>query len=566
MSKKHFNLSSVSRRGFIQTAGMAAITPIITDLAFAQAGPGAALATSSKGMVTSPHELATKAGLKVLQSGGNAIEAVIAISSCLSVTYPHFSGYGGDAFMIISDASGKAQTISGIGQAPQDISGYSGSIPFRGPKSMLTSAAYVDTLGKAYEISKKDLHGKKSWSSLLTPAIKLAKDGFPVSESEVFWLNFRLKEMGSLPGVESGYLINGKVPTVGEIFKQPKLAKTIEMIAERGHRDFYEGKLAAILAKGLKEAGSPLTAKDLALTQAQIEPPLRVAYRGGTLLGNQPPTQAITTLEIMGILERFDLSKIPEGSPDYYHLLVEAVKLAFIDRNRYVADPKFTDVPVQRLLSDSYLDQQAKKVSMSAAMPWPYVYKNGDTVYLAAVDSKGNCASMLTTVYYDWGSGIQVGDTGMLWHNRGASFSLDPKSHNRLEPGKRPFHTLNPGMYIKDGRPAILYGTQGADGQPQTLAAVLTRLIDYRMDPLTALAKPRFLLGKTFSDTRDSLKLEKDAGQEVFVELGRRGHEMSEIAAQSPLAGHPGAIVIDYQSKKITGAHDPRSDGRALGV
>jgi gamma-glutamyltranspeptidase/glutathione hydrolase len=173
---------------------------------------------------------------------------------------------------------------------------------------------------------------------------------------------------------------------------------------------------------------------------------------------------------------------------------------------------------------------------------------------------------MLTTVFFDWGSGVQVGDTGMLWHNRGASFSLDPKSQNRLEPGKRPFHTLNPGMYIKGGKPVILYGTQGADGQPQTLAAVLTRLIDYKMDPLTALAKPRFLLGKTFSDTRDSLKLEKDAGQEVFVELGKRGHEMSEIAAQSPLAGHPGAIVIDYQAKKITGAHDPRSDGRALGV
>ncbi|MCE7527143.1 gamma-glutamyltransferase [Polynucleobacter sp. IMCC 30228] len=517
-------------------------------------------------MVTSPHELATQAGLNVLQSGGNAIEAVIAISSCLSVTYPHFSGYGGDAFVIISDANGKAQTISGIGQAPQDINGYSGSIPFRGPKSMLTSAAYVDTLGKAYEISKKDLKGQKSWASLLSPAIKLAKDGFPVSESEVFWLNFRLKEMGTLPGVESGFLIDGKVPTVGQIFKQAKLAKTIEMIAEYGPRDFYEGKLAAILAKGLKDVGSPITAKDLALTQAQIEPPLSVQYRGGTLLANQPPTQGITTLEIMGILERFDLSKIPEGSPDYYHLLVEAVKLAFIDRNKFVADPKFVEVPSGRLLSSAYLDAQAKKIKMNAAMPWPYVYKTGDTVFLAAVDAQGNCASMLTTIYYDWGSGMQVGDTGMIWHNRGASFSLDPKSLNRLEPGKRPFHTLNPGMYMKNGKPNILYGTQGADGQPQTLAAVLTRLIDYKMDPLTALAKPRFLLGKTFSDTRDSLKLEQDAGDAVFVELGKRGHEMSVITAQSPLAGHPGAIVIDQQAKQISGAHDPRSDGRALGL
>jgi gamma-glutamyltranspeptidase/glutathione hydrolase len=193
MPNQKLNPSSKMRRDFIQASGIAAISPLIPNFAYAQSTSKSALATSSKGMVTSPHELATEAGLKVLQSGGNAIEAVIAISSCLSVTYPHFSGFGGDAFMIISDANGKAQTISGIGQAPQDIGGYSGSIPFRGPKSMLTSAAYVDALGKAYEISKKDLQGKKSWSSLLTPAIKLAKDGFPVTESEVFWFNFRLK-------------------------------------------------------------------------------------------------------------------------------------------------------------------------------------------------------------------------------------------------------------------------------------------------------------------------------------------------------------------------------------
>ncbi len=566
MSQSNFKSTSLNRRQFIQAAGTAAFATSFPGVAFGNPSPKGVLASSSKGMVTSPHELATEAGLNVLKNGGNAIEAAIAISACLSVTYPHFAGFGGDAFMIISDANGKAQTISGIGQAPLDTSGYSGSIPFRGPKSMLTSAAYIDALGKAYELSKKDLKGKKSWSSLLTPAINLAKNGFPVTESEVFWLKFREKDLTSMPGVATGYMINGKVPTVGEIFKQPKLARTIEMIAERGHRDFYEGKLAAILAKGLKEAGSPITAKDLALTQAQIEPPLSVNYRGGTLLANQPPTQGITTLEIMGILDRFDLSKIPEGSADYYHLLVEAIKQAFIDRNQFVADPKFVNVPSQRLLSSAYLDEQAKKIKMDSALAWPHQFKTGDTVYIAAVDAQGNCASMLTTIYYDWGSGIQVGDTGMIWHNRGASFSLDPKVPNCLEPGKRPFHTLNPGMYIKDGKPNILYGTQGADGQPQTLVTVLTRMIDYKMDPLTALSKPRFLLGKTFSDSRDSLKLEQDAGEAVFVELTKRGHQISSISAQSPLAGHPGAIVIDPTTKKMTGAHDPRSDGRALGL
>jgi gamma-glutamyltranspeptidase/glutathione hydrolase len=290
-----------------------------------------------------------------------------------------------------------------------------------------------------------------------------------------------------------------------------------------------------------------------------------VAYRDGTLLAHHPPTQGITTLEIMGILDRFDLKSIPEGSADYYHVMVEAVKRAFIDR-RQVADPAFVDVPSAKLLSAANLDAHAKKIQMARAAPWPYVFQNGDTVYIAATDSQGNSVSMLTTVYYQWGSGVMVGDTGMLWHNRGASFSLDPASPNRLQPSKRPFHTLNPGMYIKQGKPAILYGTQGADGQPQTLAAVLTRLIDYGMDPLTALARPRFLLGKTFSDSRDSLKLERDAGADVFTKLAQRGHEMSPIEAQSQLAGHPGAIVIDHASGRITGAHDPRSDGRAMGL
>ncbi|HWT53817.1 MAG TPA: gamma-glutamyltransferase, partial [Rhodocyclaceae bacterium] len=304
---------------------------------------------------------------------------------------------------------------------------------------------------------------------------------------------------------------------------------------------------------------------DLARTAAREGPPLRVGYRDGELLGLAPPTQGITTLEIMGILDRFKLSGIAEGSADYYHLLVEAVKRAFIERDRYVADPEFVDVPVNRMLSAANLDRLAGDIDMQKAMPWPQPFKHGDTVYLGAVDQYGNCASVLQTVYYDWGSGVMVGDTGILWHNRGASFKLDPQHHNCLRPGKRPFHTLNPGMYLKQGKPNLLYGTQGADGQPQTLSCVLTRLIDYQLDPLTALSKPRFLLGRTFSDSKDSLKLEADAGAEVFAELARRGHEMAQIPAQSQLAGHPGAIRIDANGS-ISGAHDPRSDGIALGL
>ncbi|HTH44703.1 MAG TPA: gamma-glutamyltransferase [Oxalicibacterium sp.] len=539
----------------------------MTPLSMAMdAKAGNKLASSTKGMVTSPHELATGAGLDVLKSGGNAIEAAIAIAACLNVTYPHFSGFGGDAFMIVSDRHGKIRTLSGIGQAPAVLPQYSGAIPVRGPQSMLTTAANVDTLGKAFDISRNELAGGKSWAELLKPAIAFARKGFPVTASERFWMDFRSKDMHELPGVAQNFMVDGKAPEIGQNFRQPQLADSLEMLALRGYRDFYEGKLAERIAKGLQQAGSPLTAADLAKTQARVGPPLRVAYRGGVLLANQPPTQGITTLEIMGILDRFDLKKIPEGSADYYHLLVEAVKRGFIDRNRYVADPEFVDVPSAELLSAAHLDALAGKIRMDRALDWPHVFKHGDTVYIGAVDAYGNAVSMLQTVYFDWGSGVMAGDTGILWHNRGASFSLKPDHPNVLQPGKRPFHTLNPGMYLRNGKPHILYGTQGADGQPQTLTAILTRMIDYGMDPLTALARPRFLLGKTFSDTRDTLKLEKDAGEAVFQELARRGHEMSVIPAQSPLSGQPGAIVIDQSSGTFFGAHDPRSDGRALGV
>lgn len=530
------------------------------------ATPRGALACSGEGLVTSPHTLATEAGLDMLRKGGNAIEAAIAMGACLAVTYPHFTGLGGDAFMIIADASGRVQTLSGIGQAARLVPACTGTIPVRGPGSMLTSAATVDTWGQAHALSRAECGGTQEWGTLLEPAIRLARDGFAVTPSQRFWLDFRAEEMDVLTGVAARFLHNGEVPAAGATVRQPDLARSLELIAEHGHRDFYEGRLAARIAAGLAAVGSPLDGDDLAATAARLEAPLRVPYRSGELVAHCPPTQGMTTLEIMGILDRFDLATVAEGSADHYHLLVEAVKLAFIDRNRHLADPGFHDVPVERLLSAEHLAASAASIDPARARAWPHVFRHGDTVFLAAADRFGNAVSMLQTVYYDWGSGVMVGDTGMLWHNRGAAFSLDPAHPNVLAPGKRPFHTLNPGMYLRDGKPRILYGTQGADGQPQTLCAILTRLIDYGMDPLTALARPRFLLGRTFSDSRDSLKLEQDAGDAVFAALAARGHEISSLPAQSPLAGHPGAIVIDREAGTFVGAHDPRSDGVALGL
>jgi gamma-glutamyltranspeptidase/glutathione hydrolase len=471
---------------------------------------------------------------------------------------------------LVGDAQGQVQTISGIGQAANDVSGYSGAIPVRGPRSALTSAGAVDALGEAHAISRSAWGGTQSWGTLLAPAIDLARDGFAISESERFWLNFRLSDAATLPDVYPDYLHAGQVPPPGFVRQQPALARTLETLAERGPRDFYDGQLANTMADGLRAAGSLLTARDLAQTHARIEPPLCMPYRGGELLAHQPPTQGITTLQIMGILERFDLGAriggVVEGSAEHYHLMVEAVKQAFIDRNRFVADPDFANLPVDRLLSSAHLDAQARAIQMQKALPWPHPFQQGDTVFVGAADAAGRTVSLLATVYFDWGSGVLAGESGVLWHNRGAAFSMDTAHPNVLAAGKRPFHTLNPGMYRKDGKIQLLYGTQGADGQPQTLAAVLTRLVDYQMEPMAALAAPRFLLGKTFSDSTDSLKLEDDVNPQVVAQLRQRGHAISLLPHQNPLMGHPGAIAIDPSNGQMTGAHDPRSDGLALGL
>jgi oxamate amidohydrolase len=523
-------------------------------------------ARSTQGMVTSPHSVATQCGLEVLAQGGNAVEAAIATAAALCVTYPHFSGLGGDAFFVIANASGQVQTISGIGQAASDTAGYGGSIPVRGPRSMLTTAGLVDALGCAFDHSRNQLGGSVSWQGLLSSAVALARDGYPISPSERYWLEFRMPEAVALNDVFTAFCKDGVLPEPGAIRKQPQLARTLETLAERGARDMYEGALASALAEGLAQAGSALTLNDLAQTRARIESPLSVPYRGGTLMAHRPPTQGVTTLQIMGILERFDLSQVEEGSADYYHLLVEAVKQAFIDRDRLVADPDFQAVPTAEMLSPDYLSRMAAAVQRDQALPWPHAFKTGDTVFVGAADTAGNAVSLLATVYFDWGSGVMVGDSGVIWHNRGASFSLDPTHPNCLAPGKRPFHTLNPGVYLRDGKVELLYGTQGADGQPQTLAAVLTRLIDYGMDPMAALARPRFLLGKTFSDSHSSLKLEKDVPQEVLDTLAHRGHVLSLVDAHSPLMGHPGVIALNPHTREMRGAHDPRSDGRAMGL
>jgi gamma-glutamyltranspeptidase/glutathione hydrolase len=513
-------------------------------------------AVSRKAMVTTPHWLASEAGAKVLRRGGNAIEALVAAGAALSVVYPHFCGLGGDGVWMVSGETGNARTFLGIGQASENAE-IRGDIPARGAGSTLTTACLVDSWETVLGFSAKEWSGTEGLGGLLEDAITLAEGGFAVGSSQRFWFDFRSAELEAWPDFRTAFRRDG-------VQRQPQLARTLEAIARRGAREFYQGELARRIGSGLAAAGSPLTAADLAATRTEIAEPLRLTYRDTDLLAPPPPTQGVTTLGIMGVLNHLPMADHSPGSADFYHHVVEAVKQAFLDRH-HIADPTFREDVAERLLHPDRLAAKAAAIDPGRALDWPRIHRPGDTALLAAVDDKGRAASLLQSLYFDWGSGVVAGDTGILWQNRGAAFSTDPASPNFLEPGKRPFYTLNPGLALRGGRPHLAYGTQGADGQPQTLSLLLSLLIDHGLAPLAALSRPRFLLGRTFSDSRDSLKIEETIGEETITRLAAMGHEVSVIDAFSPLGGQAGVIRIGGDGL-IEGAHDPRSDGGAIGL
>jgi len=511
----------------------------------------------SAGIVTSAHPLASEEGRRVLAAGGNAIEATIAMGAVLAVIYPHFCGLGGDAVWLVADRDGRQDCFLGIGQAAQNCSDYIDGVPVRGPRSAATTACLIDSWDHAHRYSANHWAGKIPFGDLMQRATELAEAGFPPSRSQQFWLDFRKDELEGWPGFAAAF--DTRRNDSGS-FVQKELARTLRAIAKDGPRSFYEGDLAHRIAIGLEQAGSPLRLGDLVATRTQQCTPLALDYYGHTLLAPPAPTQGVATLMAMGILERLDVGSAGHATPDYYHLLVEAIKQAFLQRGE-IADPDFSDLQLETWLRPDALERQAARVDRRAALYWPQTFKTGDTVFLAATDAAGRSTSVLQSIYFDWGSGVTVGDTGILWQNRGGAFSTGA---NRIRPGARPFYTLNPGIALRDGRPRILYGTQGADGQPQTLVTLLTRLINFGLDPVAALDAPRFLLGRTFSDSRDNLKLEQHAGETVFSNLASRGHEMATLEPKSPIAGQAGLIMLD--GDVAWGAHDPRGDGVAFSV
>jgi len=516
---------------------------------------------AARGMVTAPHHLAAQSGAAVLRDGGNAVEAMVAAAATIAVVYPHMNAIGGDGFWLIRrpgeapvgiDACGRAATLAT--QAAYRSKGLD-AIPSRGPLAANTVAGAVSGWRAALQYGAGSLPLRR----LLDDAIAHARHGVPVTRSQVDYTARFAAELAPQPGFAPAFLRDGAPPQAGSLQRFPALAETFERLAQRGLDDFYRGDIARAIAAELLRLGSPVGQGDLERHAATRVEPLCVDLSVGRAFNLPPPTQGVASLMILAIFDRLREGVAAESFA-HVHRLVEATKQAFLLRNRHVCDPDCMRTPAQALLASDRLDACAAAVDRSRARAWPEPAAKGDTVWMGAVDAAGCMVSYIQSVYWEFGSGVVLQDTGITWQNRGASFSLDPASHVALAPGRRPFHTLNPAFArLRDGR-EMVYGTMGGDGQPQTQAALFSRYAMFGEPLQQAVSAPRWLLGRTWGDMSVSLKVERRMDAEVVQALRDAGHDVETIAPYSDLVGHAGALVR-HPDGVIMGAADPRSDG-----
>ena len=532
---------------------------------------------AENGMVAASHALAAQAGADTLAQGGSAVDAAIATNAMLAVAYPHMCGLGGDGFWMIFDpATGRAEGIEAAGPAARaaTIARYRAlgerAIPQRGPRAALTVPGAVDGWRLAHE-----RHGRLDWARLFDPAIRAARDGVPCARSVAKWIAADALE--TWPAMARVYMPGGRAPRAGEVVRYPALAATLERIARHGPRHYYD-VIGAEIAAEIAPHGAPLAAEDFAAYRARWTVPLSAAYRGHTLLEMPPPTQGVAALAIANMLDGFDLAAMGEGTDAHLHHVVEAVKLAFADRDAFVTDPDFVAVPVAEMIDRAYADRRRTLIDPARARPDAELAPGiaaagmherrspgGDTCYFCAIDRDGLACSVIQSLYFDFGSAEMAEGAGVVLQNRGSFFSLDPAHPNALAPGKRTFHTLIPAMLLKDGRPAMIFGTMGGEGQPQTHAMLMTRVLDFGMDVQEAISAPRFLLGRTWGEASQALMLEGRFGPETVRRLQARGHPVVVAGAWEEAMGHAQAIRI-LPDGSYDGGADPRGDGAAAGV
>ena len=521
------------------------------------------------GMVATSHPLATQIGLDILKKGGTAIDAAIAANIALGLMEPTGNGIGGDLFAIVWDAeSKKLHGLNASGPAPKDISidyfrdNDLEKIPSYGPLPVTVPGA-VDGWIKLH---KK--FGKLEFRTLFEPTIAYAKNGFPVTETIAYYLKNSQKRFEKYPNFNDLWVKNGSMPAKGEIFKNPQLAKTLETIALKGREGFYEGEVANVMVDFIQSQGGFLTHEDLSSFHSEWTPPVSSNYRGYDVWELPPNGQGIAALQILNILEKFDLKKMGLFSAEYIHLFTEAKKLAFADRAKYYADPNFSSIPVQELISKEYAAERSKRIDFekSSQTDEAGILKSGDTIYLTAADQYGNMISLIQSNYRGMGSGMVPPGLGFMLQDRGELFSLDPDHKNSLEGGKRPFHTIIPAFVTKDGEPFMSFGVMGGATQPQAHAQIIINMIDFELNLQEAGDAPRIVHSGSSQPTDEvmldggTLSIERGFGSEIENELTNKGHQLKY---EKGIFGGYQAIML--KNGIYYGASETRKDGQAAG-
>jgi oxamate amidohydrolase len=522
---------------------------------------------SSGGMVTAPHAVAAQTGARILAEGGNAIDAALGTAATLTVVYPHMTGLGGDSFWLIAEPGRTPLIIDGAGRAGAGVSvsfyrkqGLS-EVPWRGALAANTVAGAVSAWDAAWEISRH-WGGRLPLAGIFAEAMALAEQGTVVTAGHADSISRFRTVLEPVSGFTSLHFAGGAPPVAGSVFRQPALARTFSMLAREGLASFYSGTLAKQIAIELAGAGVPLTAADLAGQHASVGHPLRLALPVADLFNCGPPSQGLASLLILGIFSRLRVAE----SDTFAHLhgIVESTKLAFAIRDREIGHREDDGSGLEHYLTSPELDRMAARIDPRRAEPWQGGAGDGDTVWFGVIDGAGRAVSAIQSLYFEFGSGVGLPESGFVWQNRGCAFRLTGGGPNVLAPRHKPFHTLNPAFArFADGR-TMVYGAMGGDGQPQTQAALFTRYALYGQDLQEAISAPRWLLGRTWGESRAALRLESRFPAELLAELDAAGHPVERVAAFDQAMGHAGAIVHS-STHGFQGASDPRSDGAAIG-
>ena len=532
---------------------------------------------SRNGIVATSQPLATAAGLEMLAKGGTAADAAVAAAAALNVTEPTSTGIGGDMFALYYASDTKRVTaLNGSGRAPAALTldrlkkdGFSTELP---PFHVHTVTVPGACAGWFDLIEK---HGSFSMSEILAPAIRLASEGFPVAPITAHsWQRGAEQQLKTARNGQE-LTINGRGPYAGEIFRNPNLARTFELVAGGGKLAFYQGEIAAAIVGVIEEAGGVMSLEDLAAHTSTWEEPICVDYRGYRVYECPPNGQGITALIALKILEGFDLGALDVLSTERMHLMIETLRLAFADSRWYVADPKFAHVPVKELLSKEYAHERRKLIDVKRATIDPKhgtPVSSSGTVYLSVVDRFGNACSFINSNYWGFGTGIVPKGFGFTLQNRGHNFSLDPNHPNALEPGKRPYHTIIPAMVTRLASPSgaeaqeslfASYGVMGGFMQPQGHVQVLSALVDHALDPQSALDLPRFCIDVEQAGGR--VALEEGISPQVVAGLEKMGHPVYLVSGYDRSVFGRGQVILrDAETGVLCAGSDPRADGCAM--